>query len=390
MANRDHGFAAARDSATEILGGRAEGKLIGRLGVAAERGRDRLAGFPGPEQGAREDGVDVNALGGELLSERAGDLTSLGSKRPQLVGLAGRGLGMAHQIQFHRRGRIVPNTYRYVVCDVFTDRPLAGNQLAVFTDGRGLDDEMMQALAKEMSFSETVFVLPAEQGGHARIRIFTPVLEIPFAGHPLLGTAFVLAAPLQLPEIRLETQKGIVPVALERDGERIVFGRMEQPIPEVAEYAEKDELLEALGVSRSDLPVEVYDNGHQHVFVCLGSEDEVAAVRPDMGRLEQLPTALGFSCFSGSGKRWKTRMFAPAGGVAEDPATGSAAGPLAVHLARHGLISFGDEIEISQGAELGRPSTLYARAEGTADKLVRVEVGGSAVIVARGEFRLPS
>ena len=332
----------------------------------------------------------MHAFGGELRAERAGGLTSLRSQRPQLVGLAGRGLGMAHQIQFHRRGRIVPNTYRYVVCDVFTDRPLAGNQLAVFTDGRGLDDETMQALAKEMNFSETVFVLPAEGEGHARMRIFTPVLEIPFAGHPMLGTAFVLAAPLQLPEIRLETQKGIVPVALERDDQRIVFGRMEQPIPEVAEYAEKDELLEALGVSRSDLPVELYDNGHQHVFVCLASEDEVAAVRPDMSRLEQLPTALGFNCFAGSGKHWKTRMFAPAGGVAEDPATGSAAGPLAVHLARHGRIAFGDEIEISQGAEIGRPSTLYARADGSADKIERVEVGGSAVIVARGEFRLPS
>ena len=110
-------------------------------------------------------------------------------------------------------------------------------------------------------------------------------------------------------------------------------------------------------------------------------------MRPDLSRLEAFPPTVGVNCFAGSGKRWKTRMFAPAGGVPEDPATGSAAGPLAVHLARHGLIAFGDEIEISQGAELDRPSTLYARAEGTADKLERVEVGGSAVIVARGEFR---
>jgi trans-2,3-dihydro-3-hydroxyanthranilate isomerase len=99
---------------------------------------------------------------------------------------------------------------------------------------------------------------------------------------------------------------------------------------------------------------------------------------------------LGINCFAGSGSRWKTRMFAPAGGVVEDPATGSAAGPLALHLARHGRIAFGEEIEISQGAEIGRPSALYARAEGTAENVERVEVGGSAVIVARGEFRLPS
>jgi trans-2,3-dihydro-3-hydroxyanthranilate isomerase len=280
--------------------------------------------------------------------------------------------------------------YRYVVCDVFTDKPLTGNQLAVFTDGRGIDDGTMQDLARELKFSETVFVLPAEQGGHARMRIFTPAAEIPFAGHPTLGTAFVLGAPLQVEELRLETGSGIVSVRLERDGERVVFGRMQQPLPSVTEYEDKNGLLDALGVSRSDLPVEVYDNGMQHVYVALGSEEEVAAVRPDLARLEQFPPTVGFNCFAGSGRRWKTRMFAPAGGVPEDPATGSAAGPLAVHLSRHGLIAFGDEIEISQGAELGRPSTLHARVEGSIDKLERVEVGGCAVIVARGEFRLPS
>ena len=98
---------------------------------------------------------------------------------------------------------------------------------------------------------------------------------------------------------------------------------------------------------------------------------------------------MGVNCFAGAGGRWKTRMFAPASGVPEDPATGSAAGPLALHLARHGRIAFGDEIEITQGVELDRPSKLYARVEGTADALERVEVGGSAVVVARGEFRLP-
>src|SRR5919204_4584466 len=102
-------------------------------------------------------------------------------------------------------------TYRYVVCDVFTDAPLTGNQLAVFTDARGLDGEQMQALAREMKFSESTFVLPPEEGGHAKMRIFTPAAEIPFAGHPTLGTAFVLATPLQSPELQLETARGIVP-----------------------------------------------------------------------------------------------------------------------------------------------------------------------------------
>jgi trans-2,3-dihydro-3-hydroxyanthranilate isomerase len=281
-------------------------------------------------------------------------------------------------------------THRYVVVDVFTDTPLAGNQLAVFTDARGLDGDRMQALAREMNFSETVFVLPAEGDGHARMRIFTPSVEIPFAGHPTLGTAFVLGAPLQLDGIRLETGAGVVPVTLERDGAKIVFGRMEQPIPTVEPFGDGEaELLAAVGVERSELPVEVYDNGIRHVYVCLGSPDEVAALRPDFGRLSQLDAVVGVNCFAGEGSRWKTRMFAPGGGVPEDPGTGSAAGPLALHVARHGRIGFGDQIEISQGVEIGRPCTLYARVDGSAERVERVEVGGSAVIVAHGEFRLP-
>src|SRR5437016_7291149 len=178
---------------------------------------------------------------------------------------------------------LVP-TLRYVVADVFTDTPLEGNQLAVFTDGRDLDDETMQALARETKFSETVFVLPTEADADVRIRIFTPAAEIPFAGHPTLGTAFVLGMPLQKMVIRIETGNGVVPVELEREGARIVFGRMQQPIPTIEAYGEADELLAALGVAESK---------------------------------------------------------------------------------------------------------LYARVEGSAENVERVEVGGSAVVVARGEFRLP-
>jgi trans-2,3-dihydro-3-hydroxyanthranilate isomerase len=281
-------------------------------------------------------------------------------------------------------------TSRYVVADVFTDTPLQGNQLAVFTDAREIPDESLQRLARELNLSETVFVYPPEAGGHVRLRIFTPSAELPFAGHPVLGTAFVLAAPLQLGEIRLETGVGIVPLTLERDESgRIVSGRMEQPLPSVEPYEAQAEVLGALGVGLSELPVEVYDNGVRFVYVALASEAEVAALRPDLARLGKLPSVLGVVCFAGEGSRWKTRMFAPGSGVSEDPATGSAAGPLAVHLARHGRTAFGDEIEISQGAEVGRPSTLYARAVGSADRLERVEVAGSAVLVARGEFQLP-
>jgi trans-2,3-dihydro-3-hydroxyanthranilate isomerase len=210
---------------------------------------------------------------------------------------------------------------------------------------------------------------------------------VPFAGHPTLGSAFVLAGALQLVEIRLETGSGVVPVRLEREGARIVFGRMEQPIPTVVAYEDEAGLLAALGVERSELPVEVYDNGLHHVFVVLGSEAEVAALKPDLARLSEVGEVLGVNCIAGSGTKWKTRMFIPSGGIAEDPATGSAAGPLALHLARHGRIAFGDEIEITQGVEIQRPSKLYARVDGSAEHVERVEVGGSAVVVARGEFQ---
>jgi trans-2,3-dihydro-3-hydroxyanthranilate isomerase len=279
-------------------------------------------------------------------------------------------------------------TFRYVVCDVFTDTPLAGNQLAVFTDAREIPEDRLQALAREINFSETVFVYPADGEADVRIRIFTPGIEVPFAGHPTLGAAFVLAAPLQLEVIRLQTGQGVVPVRLEREGARIVFGRMEQPVPTIAPYADEAALLAALGVRRSELPVDVYDNGLHHVFVTLGSEEEVAALRPELGRLADVDEVLGVNTIAGSGSRWKTRMFIPRGAVAEDPATGSAAGPLALHLARSGRIGFGDEIQITQGAEIGRPSTLYARVDGSVQQVGRVEVGGSAVVVARGEFRL--
>ena len=276
---------------------------------------------------------------------------------------------------------------RFVVVDVFTDRALAGNQLAVFTDARELAAETMQALAREIGFSETTFVLPAEGGGTARMRIFTPAAELPFAGHPTLGTAWVLGAPLQRAVVELETGMGIVPVELERDESGALrFGRMVQPVPRVEPYPEPAALLAALGTKESELPIERYDNGPLFTFVALRSRATVAELEPDSNALTALE--VNVSCIAGSGSSWKTRMFAPALGVLEDPATGAAAGPLACHVCRHGLVPWGAEIEISQGEELGRPSTLYARADGSEAGIERVEVGGRAVVVARGEFRL--
>ena len=283
--------------------------------------------------------------------------------------------------------------FAYVVCDVFTDRPLTGNQLAVFTGAAALPESSLQSLAREMNFSETVFVYPPAADGDASLRIFTPTAEIPFAGHPTLGTAVVLATPDRRSEIRLETGVGTIPIVLRFETDRPAFGRMRQPVPKVTpvEDALASALLAALGVDRSLLPVERYDNGLPHVYVVLADPEPVARLQPDFGALARLARGsstplVGFNCLAGSGHRWKTRMFAPADGVPEDPATGSAAGPLACHLARHGLIPFGEEIEISQGAEIDRPSTLYARASGSQDAITSVEVGGHAVIVARGAF----
>ena len=274
-------------------------------------------------------------------------------------------------------------TFRYVIADAFTDVPLAGNQVAVFTDARGIPEERLQPLAREVNLSETVYVYPPQVDGHVRLRIFTPAIELPFAGHPVLGTAFVLGGPLQLGEIRLETGAGVVPIRLEREGARISFGWMRQPAVTPEPYDRADELLALLGIEESGLPVELYRQGPGHVLIELRSPEAVAALRPDFGALKEL-SPYGTGCFARDGEVWKYRAFVPAHGIDEDPATGSAAGPLALHLARHGRIGFGDEIEIRQGVELGRPSTLHAVAYSTEE----VEVGGSAVVVARGEFRL--
>ena len=212
--------------------------------------------------------------------------------------------------------------FRYVICDVFTDRPLEGNPLAVFTDARGIPESLLQPLARELHLSETVFCYLARGTGHVRIRIFTPDHELPFAGHPVLGSAFVLAAPLQLPEIVLETGMGPVPVRLERDGPRIVFGWMVQPVPRVEAVADPAPLLRALGVERAALPVELYDNGPRHLFVALESEAEVAALQPDMQALARLSPAarrIASRGRAGAGRRAPSRR-APASRRIRPPA----------------------------------------------------------------------
>ncbi|OLF10625.1 2,3-dihydro-3-hydroxyanthranilate isomerase [Actinophytocola xinjiangensis] len=270
----------------------------------------------------------------------------------------------------------------YVVADVFAEEPLSGNPVAVFLAAAGLSADRMQRLAREMNLSETVFVLPPERDGDVRVRIFTPVNELSFAGHPTLGTAIVLAGDRD--RLLMETGMGTVPFTYDRS-RAVLSATMRQPVPTWEPYAQSAHLVAALGITDSTLPVEVYRNGPRHVYVGLPDVRALSALRPDQRALaDHLDVAA--NCFAPAGESWRLRMFSPAYGVAEDAATGSAAGPLAVHLARHGRIAYGDRIEIWQGVEMGRPSRMLATATGAGDRVDRVEVSGSAVVVARGSF----
>jgi trans-2,3-dihydro-3-hydroxyanthranilate isomerase len=279
----------------------------------------------------------------------------------------------------------------YRLCDVFTERALAGNALAVFRDVDGLDGALLQALAREMNLSESAFVLPPTlAGADARLRIFTPTMELPFAGHPTLGSAFVLGeGAAEGPfEIRLQTERGISTVSLSGASGAARFGWMTQPLPLIRAYEQPRELLGALGIEAATLPIELYDNGPHYVLVELARPEAVAALAPDLARLASLGS-IAVSVFARQGEHWKARVFAPGEGINEDPATGAAAGPLALHLARHGRIRFGERVQIAQGAEIGRPSTLHARVIGSERQLERVEVGGNAVVIGGGTLDLP-
>lgn len=277
--------------------------------------------------------------------------------------------------------------HRYVVIDAFASEPLQGNPVAVFFDCDDLSGERMQRMAREMNLSESTFVLRPQQDGDARIRIFTPVNELPFAGHPLLGTAIALGAETDKDRLFLETRMGTVPFALERQDGKVVACSMQQPIPTWEHFSRPAELLAALGLKGSTFPIEVYRNGPRHVFVGLESVAALSALHPDHRALCDFPD-LAVNCFAGAGRHWRSRMFSPAYGVVEDAATGSAAGPLAIHLARHRQIPYGQQIEILQGVEIGRPSRMYARAEGAGERVSAVEVSGNGAAFAEGRAYL--
>ncbi|NNG39408.1 PhzF family phenazine biosynthesis protein [Flexivirga sp. ID2601S] len=274
---------------------------------------------------------------------------------------------------------------RYVTVDCFTKTRLHGNPVAVFDDADGMSPGLMQRVAREMNLSETTFVTRRPQRGEFSVRIFTPVNELAFAGHPLLGTALALAAEAEGGELGLHTQMGRVPVRLSDDDS---CARMTQPTPTVKTFDRSEDLLVALGVREATMPLEIYHNGPRHVLVGLASIAELASLRPDhraLGAFEDMAV----NCFAGSGTQWRNRMFSPAYGVVEDAATGSAAGPIAIHLARHGAATLGTPLRITQGVEMGRPSDMYACVSQDHDGGARaVQVWGHGILCAEGRMHV--
>ena len=294
----------------------------------------------------------------------------------------------------------------YLQYDVFTGEPLLGNQLAVFTDARGLDAALMQRIALEMNFSESTFILPAEQAGtDVRMRIFTPAQELPMAGHPTIGSTFALAhqGVIRHGSSRFVFGLGIgpTPVDLDWGTEGLRFAWMTQRRPQFGPVIDaRDAVAEAIGLTRADLapdlPIQPVSCGLHYLMVPLEDHECVDRAVSDASAALRLRAAIGVEpeiyLFSlspaGSPQTAYARMFAPAVGIVEDPATGSAAGPLASYLVQHGLVTGADaqRIVIRQGVKMGRASTIHAAIDGTPNAITQVKVGGEAVLVGRGEL----
>lgn len=297
----------------------------------------------------------------------------------------------------------MPLAYTWV--NVFTDRAFAGNQLAVFPVGPDFPLAHMQRLARELNHSETVFLQP-DTKADCRVRILLPTAplaeEIPFAGHPVLGAACVAAMSRQPwageTTVRLATGVGIIPVTVRAEGDGRWAARMQQPVPRVVGQPEAGpELAAALGLTPSDfaegLPVEAVDNGMQTVIIPLQSLEAVQRARPDMAALRNLLGRQGLCTmvFARGGLEPSSdvhcRVFGPFDLVPEDPATGSANGPLGEYMVRYGLAG-GKPIVSEQGCEIGRPSLLTIQVRQEAGVTKAVFVGGSVVLVGDGAFRV--
>ena len=301
--------------------------------------------------------------------------------------------------------------YRYLHVDVFTATPFQGNQLAVFPEPAGLTAANMQAIAQEMNFSESTFVWPRESGGDVRMRIFTPGQELPMAGHPTIGTTFALAAEGTIErgreEFVFELGVGPTPVSLEWGPNGLSFAWMTQLRPTFGtSVAARERLAAAIGLERrdlaGDLPLQIVSCGVPFLFVPLATRRAVDAVSIERRAFAETlrDTAIDeHATFFFTTERTRdageetvySRMLAPGFGIAEDPATGGASGPLGCYLLQHGLVTAdaAHHILSLQGVAMGRPSRIYISIESSGGAVTRVRVGGKAVIVGRGELEKP-
>jgi trans-2,3-dihydro-3-hydroxyanthranilate isomerase len=295
--------------------------------------------------------------------------------------------------------------YRYYICDVFTDTRFGGNQLAVLPDAQGLSDRQMQQIAREFNFSESTFVLPPEQGHDRRVRIFTPTAEIPFAGHPNVGTAFTLAATGALGSVdrpvtvTFEEKAGLVPITITRRNGSI-WCELTAPAPlSLGPVVPPDLLAAAVSLSRDDVisttnPPQVASVGLPFVVAELrdrGALERARAHGPGLDAIKALGIVPDIHLYVRSGDEFdlRTRMFAPYDGVPEDPATGSANCALAALLTRRrpetgGVFTY----RIAQGVEMGRPSVLEARSEKRDGEVVGTRIGGASVLVSEGTIEV--
>jgi trans-2,3-dihydro-3-hydroxyanthranilate isomerase len=298
---------------------------------------------------------------------------------------------------------------RFIQLDVFTSKPFGGNQLAVFEDAQALSDAEMQSIAREMNYSESTFLVPAtDPKALYRVRIFTPLSELPFAGHPVVGTTWALAHLGAIPgggsPVHLELGVGTLPVEILYEERKPSFVWMRQPVPAFAPWhGDRAALANALGLTPGDLdngpPIEHGSSGVGFIYVPIKSLAALGRARPspDLVALMKDTAHVGVFVFtldtgqSGAGVRG--RMFAPEVGVIEDAATGSAAGPLGAYLLRHGKrrpdADHETRIRLEQGVEMGRPSRIEIAITGTAERIEDVRVGGESVVVAEGEMYLP-
>lgn len=289
-------------------------------------------------------------------------------------------------------------TYRYQVVDVFSQRPLEGNPLAVFMEGGGLDEGTMQSIARELNLSETVFVLPATRPGFAaRLRIFTPRHEVAFAGHPTVGTSFLLLREGFVPEgsesFVLEEKAGPIPVRVERGSDLLIW--LTTPTIESGQTFSRELCAKALGLALDDLlPCEpqLVSAGNPFVFVALKSKEAVDRAWLDTSGLAILefpdPHPNGVFVFAPTPDGAYSRMFAPEHGIAEDPATGSATGPLAAYMMRHHLVPHADGTRFvsEQGTKMGRRSILHVQIHGE-QGIDGIEVGGYVTPLVKAEMQ---